>query len=170
MVDAVERLPQPTIARLNGGVYGGATDLALACDFRIGVRGMRAAMPAARLGLHYYRSGIRRYVSRLGLDQAKRMFLAGETIAAEELLRIGFLTGLADATELDAKVQQLAATLAANAPLAVQGMKLALNALARGEWDDKAFTAWADVALGSQDLREGIAAQLERRLPNFKGA
>ena len=74
-VDALEALPVPTIARLNGGVFGGATDLALACDFRVGVQGMRLRMPAARIGLHYYASGLQRYVSRLGLAAAKRLFL-----------------------------------------------------------------------------------------------
>ncbi len=59
-VDALEALPLPTVARLNGSVYGGATDLALACDFRIGVEGMALRMPAAHLGLHYYPSGLRR--------------------------------------------------------------------------------------------------------------
>ena len=64
-----------TVAALHGGVYGGATDLALACDFRVGAHGIDMFMPAARLGLHYYRSGLERYVSRLGLDNAKRLFL-----------------------------------------------------------------------------------------------
>src|SRR4051794_20621616 len=57
-VDALEGLRVPTIAALNGSVYGGSTDLALACDFRIGVEGMRLVMPAARLGIVYYASGI----------------------------------------------------------------------------------------------------------------
>ena len=68
VVDRLEDLPLPTICRLNGGVYGGSTDLALACDFRIGVDTCEMFMPAARLGLHYYPSGIKRYVSRLGLE------------------------------------------------------------------------------------------------------
>src|SRR5262249_28806009 len=66
-VDELENLRIPTICALNGGVYGGATDLALACDFRVGVDGMELGMPASRLGVHYYLSGMRRYVTRLGL-------------------------------------------------------------------------------------------------------
>jgi len=77
MVDRLEDLRVPTICRLNGSVYGGSTDLALACDFRIGVDTSEMFMPAARLGLHYYTSGIRRYVSRLGADNAKKLFLTG---------------------------------------------------------------------------------------------
>ena len=74
VVNRLEDLALPAICRLNGGVYGGATDLALACDFRIGVDTAEMFMPAARLGLHYYRSGIGRYVSRLGVNNAKSCF------------------------------------------------------------------------------------------------
>jgi enoyl-CoA hydratase/carnithine racemase len=169
MVDALERLPQPSIARLSGGVYGGATDLALACDFRIGVMDMAAAMPAARIGLHYYKSGILRYASRLGHDNAKRMFLTAARLDAPELLRIGFLTQLVEPAALDETVDALAETLAGNAPLAVQGVKLALNELARQAWDEAAFTSRAAAALASDDLREGLAAVQAKRKPVFEG-
>src|SRR6201995_4917352 len=109
-------LAVPTICRLNGGVYGGSTDLALACDFRIGVDTAEMFMPAARLGLHYYAGGIRRYVSRLGVDNAKRLFLTAERIAAPEMLRIGYLTAMVPAEALDEEVDRLAAMLAGNAP------------------------------------------------------
>jgi enoyl-CoA hydratase/carnithine racemase len=167
MVDAIERLPQPVIARLQGGVYGGATDMALACDFRIGVTGMAAQMPAALIGLHYYKSGIYRYVSRLGLDNAKRMFLTADRLNAEELLKIGFLTALVAPEALDSQVDALAAKLAENAPLAVQGVKLALNELAANHWNDEIFASRAETALQSRDLREGIAAVQQKRRPNF---
>src|ERR1700722_10493757 len=91
VVNRLEGLRVPTIAALQGSVYGGATDLALACDFRIGVAGMRMLMPAARLGIIYYPSGIERYVSRLGVAAAKRLFLTAEPIEAEEMRRIGYL-------------------------------------------------------------------------------
>ena len=100
LLDAIEALPLPTIAVVNGGVYGGATDLALCCDFRIGVSGTRMFMPAARFGLHYYPGGLRRYVAAVGATQAKRVFLTGQTLAAEEMLRIGFLTELVPRTRL----------------------------------------------------------------------
>ena len=82
VVDRLEDLAIPTICRINGGVYGGSTDLALACDFRIGVDTCEMFMPAARLGLHYYKSGIKRYVSRLGVDNAKKLFLTAQKIGA----------------------------------------------------------------------------------------
>ncbi|MFC7539095.1 hypothetical protein ACFQU2_05965 [Siccirubricoccus deserti] len=64
MINRLEMLTIPTVARLHGGVYGGSTDLALACDFRVGVTPSTVMfMPAARIGVHYYESGLRRYVS-----------------------------------------------------------------------------------------------------------
>jgi hypothetical protein len=63
LLDAIEQFPLPTICALNGSVYGGATDLALCCDFRIGVRGTGMFMPAARFGLHYYPGGLRRFAA-----------------------------------------------------------------------------------------------------------
>src|SRR3954453_825086 len=65
VVNRLEDLAVPTICRLNGGVYGGSTDLELGCDFRIGIDTSEMFMPAARLGLHYYKSGIKPYVTRL---------------------------------------------------------------------------------------------------------
>src|SRR5262245_53077686 len=109
VVNRLEDLGVPTICRLNGGVYGGSTDLALACDFRIGVDTAEMFMPAARLGLHYYPSGIKRYVSRLGADNAKRLFLTAQRIEAPEMLRIGYLTAMVPAEALDEEIDRLAA-------------------------------------------------------------
>ena len=104
LANRIEDFPLPTICRLNGGVYGGSTDLALACDFRIGVDSCEMLMPAARLGLHYYPSGIRRYVSRLGVAAAKKLFLTAQKMDAAEMLRIGYLDTVVAADELDAGV------------------------------------------------------------------
>src|SRR3954447_16246993 len=123
VANRLEDLSMPTICRLNGGVYGGATDLALACDFRIGTDSAEMFMPAARLGLHYYSSGIKRYVTRLGVDNAKKLFLTAQKISAPEMLRIGYLTGIAPLEALDEEVDRLATILAGNAPAAMRGMK-----------------------------------------------
>ena len=168
-VDQLEALPLPTIARLNGSVYGGATDLALACDFRVGVTGMELRMPAASLGLHYYPSGMARYVSRLGLAAAKHLFLLAEAVPCEELLRIGYLDRRVPAEALDATVSRYVETLAANAPLAVRGMKLSLNDLARGQADAAPLRAREADCAASADLREGLAAFAARRPPRFNG-
>ncbi len=168
-VDALEALPLPSIARLNGSLYGGATDLALACDFRVGVRGMELRMPAARLGLHYYASGLQRFITRLGLPAAKRLFLLAETVSADALLALGYLDELVDADALDIAVQRLVHGLAANAPLAVRGMKQSLNELARGGADPARLQERVTRCALSDDLREGRAAFAQRRAPVFRG-
>ena len=168
-VQALEALPLPTVARLNGSVYGGATDLALACDFRVGVTDMELRMPAARLGLHYYPSGLQRYVSRLGLGAAKRLFLLAEAVPADELLQIGYLDYRVPPEALDATVLHLVGTLAAHAPLAVRGMKRSLDEIARGQVDLHALRERVATCAASNDLREGLAAFAERRAPRFTG-
>jgi enoyl-CoA hydratase/carnithine racemase len=169
MVDAVEDARPATVAVLQGGVYGGATDLALACDFRIGSDAVDAFMPAARLGLHFYRRGLERYVSRLGLDVAKRLFLTADRLGADELHTIGFLTERVSAEQLAARADALCATLAGHAPLAVQGMKRHLNHIARGVLDADALQRDIDSVTASADLQEGRAAWAEKRTPRFQG-
>jgi enoyl-CoA hydratase len=167
MVNRLEDLAVPTICRLNGGVYGGSTDLALACDFRIGVDSCEMFMPAARLGLHYYKSGIQRYVSRLGLDNAKRLFLTAERIGAAEMLRIGYLTAMIPAEALDQEVDKLATVLADNAPIAMRGMKRAINEFARGRLDEEAADRRHRDSMRSAEIKEGIEAFAEKRPPRF---
>lgn len=169
MVNRVEDARPVTIAVLQGGVYGGATDLALACDFRLGTPAVDLFMPAARLGLHFYRRGLERYVARLGLDQAKRLFLTAERLAADELKAIGFLTELLPADALQARADALTATLCSMAPLAMLGMKKHLNRIARGLLDPDDLQRDIQQALQSDDLQEGRAAWVGKRPPDFKG-
>ncbi len=167
VVNRLEDLAVPTICRLNGGVYGGSTDLALACDFRIGVDTCEMFMPAAQRGLHYYTSGIKRYVSRLGVDNAKRLFLTAERIGAAEMLRIGYLTAIAPPEALDQEVGKLAAILASNAPVAMRGMKRTINEFARGRLDEAAAHRRARDSMRSAEIKEGIKAFAEKRPPKF---
>ena len=154
---------------LHGSVYGGATDLALACDFRLGAGHIDMFMPAARLGLHYYRSGLERYVSRLGLDNAKRLFLTAEKLDARQMKEIGFLTHLVEADKLEEEVSRLAQTCAAMAPIALLGMKRHLNRIARGTLDAGDLEIDIQRAMASADLREGQAAWAQKRAPRFSG-
>jgi enoyl-CoA hydratase/carnithine racemase len=167
LANRLENLSVPTICRLNGGVYGGSTDLALACDFRIGLDTTEMFMPAARLGLHYYRSGMMRYVSRLGLNAAKMLFLTAQKRSAAELLAIGYLDEAVPADQLDARVDLLADAIAANAPRAVAAMKRSLNEIARGSADAAAINARHQASLRGDELKEGTAAVAEKRKPNF---
>jgi enoyl-CoA hydratase/carnithine racemase len=167
VVNRLEDLGLPTICRLNGGVYGGSTDLALACDFRIGLDSCEMFMPAARLGLHYYKSGIKRYVSRLGADNAKKLFLTAQKIDAAEMLRIGYLTAMVPAEAFDDEVDRLAAILAGNAPVAMRGMKRAINEFAHGALDEEAADRRARDSMRSAEIKEGIKAFAEKRPPKF---
>jgi enoyl-CoA hydratase/carnithine racemase len=167
VANRLEDLGVPTICRLNGGVYGGSTDLALACDFRIGIDTAEMFMPAAKLGLHYYPSGIRRYVSRLGVNNAKMLFLTGEKIGAPEMLRIGYLTAMVPEEALDEEVDRLAGILAANAPRAMAGMKRAINEFAHGEFDEEAADVRHRESMRGPEIKEGIKARAEKRPAKF---
>jgi enoyl-CoA hydratase len=168
-VDRLEMLGVPTIAALNGGVYGGSIDLALACDFRIGVPGMKMFMPAARLGIVYYPSGLRRYVTRLGLAASKKLFLTAQPMDTEELLRIGYLDEAVPPDKLMARVDELSAQIGANAPLSVAGHKRALNQVAAGRLDLEELAMIRGACGASEDHKEGLAAWAQKRTPMFKG-
>lgn len=170
LTDAWENARPITIAAIQGGVYGGATDLALACDFRLGTRACEMFVPAARLGLHFYRGGMARYVNRLGLGMAKRVLLACETLDAQAMLDCGFLDRLYDdEAQLQAQALELAQSLCELAPLALCGMKRHLNALALHELDSVQLADDIARAAASQDLVEGVRAWQERRPPRFQG-
>jgi enoyl-CoA hydratase len=169
LCDEIENARSVTIAKLHAPVYGGATDLALSCDFRIGAQGIRMFMPAARLGLHYYGHGIRRWVSRLGIGPAKKLFLTSRTIEAEEMLRIGYLDSLVARDKLDAEVDAWVHDLLSMAPVPLASMKATLNQTARYEYDDPSAVAAFERSLGTRDMAEALAAFAEHRKPAFKG-
>lgn len=169
VAEAIERARPVTVAQIQGGAFGGAVDLSLACDFRIGTTACEMFIPAARLGLHFYRGGMERLVTRLGLGAAKRLLLAVETLRADALLQIGLLDRVVDPAQLDAEVQTFCQHLAGLAPLALLPMKRHLNALARGTLDAAAFAHDVAAAAASEDLREGSLAWSEKRAPRFSG-
>ncbi|GLQ05243.1 enoyl-CoA hydratase/isomerase family protein [Sneathiella chinensis] len=169
LTNAIEATPVPVICSLNGGVYGGGTDLALACDFRIGVESMKCFVPPARIGIHYHPTGMVRAVSRLGLGPAKRLFLALETMSAAELKTIGFLDYLVKDEDLAARTASLAADIAKLAPLSIRGMKATLNDIARYSFDEAAAREAQLACLKSEDFKEGQAALAEKRPAKFTG-
>ena len=169
LCDRLESLRVPTIGAFNGGVYGGGTDLAISCDFRIGINGMRAFVPPARLGLHYYPGGMRRFIERVGPGVAKRFYLLAEEFEGDELLRVGYVDWLVERSAFKPQVDALAATVANGAPLALQAMKVALNEIAGHRLDEAAVRARMKLCAQSEDLREGLAALAAKRKPVFKG-
>ena len=157
MLDALETLRIPTLCAMNGSVYGGGTDLALACDFRVGVRGCKLFMPAARFGLHYYPGGLRRFVTRLGPTTAKKIFLTSMTLEGEELLRIGYLTDLVERNELQATIAAYRDGLLRCEPHAVRSMKRHIDAIAAGEWTEEMGRAAYEASLQSPETSQRLA-------------
>ncbi|MCB1376626.1 MAG: enoyl-CoA hydratase/isomerase family protein, partial [Rhodobacteraceae bacterium] len=169
LCDAIEEFPVPVLAGLNGGVYGGGVEVALACDFRVGVEGMRAFVPPARLGIHYEPAGIARALDRLGAQATRRMFLLAETFEAEALRAMGFLDHLVAPEALDARLAEMTGVLTGLAPLAVRGMKRTIVELSRGSLDAEAARSRIAACFASTDHAEGLAAQRDRRPPVFTG-
>ena len=150
-------------------MYGGGAELALCCDFRIGTPTTRLSVPAARLGVCYPVGGLGRYARRLGLGAASRILLSAEEMDGTELHRIGFLTHLVDAQDLDGVVDALVERLSGLAPLAVRSMKHILVRIADGSIDREEAVRRIEECEASEDLREGIRAARERRPPKFSG-
>jgi enoyl-CoA hydratase len=169
-VDLIEQARPVTIAAINGGVYGGGTDLCLACDFRVGSTTANMFMPAAKLGLHFYPGGMVRYITRLGLNQAKRLFLTAEKIEAAEMKEIGFLTDLVEPECLIVRVDATSKHLASMAPLALLGIKKHLNLIVRGQVDESAIKQAVLRSERSDDIKEGAAAWKDKRPASFKGS
>jgi len=169
-VDLIEQARPVTIAAVNGGVYGGGTDLCLACDFRVGVASANMFMPATKLGLHFYPGGMVRYITRLGLNNAKKLFLTSEKIEADEMLSMGFLTELVLPEQLGARVDTLSEQLAGMAPLSLLGIKKHLNLIARGQLDDSEIRRAVAISEKSNDIKEGALAWKEKRKAKFTGS
>jgi enoyl-CoA hydratase len=169
-VDAWEKTPLITIAAIQGPIFGGSTDLALASDFRVGTPSVTATMPAAKLGLHLYPGLFRRYVSRLGLNHAKALVLTAASFSHTQLQTMGFLNEIVPEAALNDHVMDMAGQIAQLAPLALSGMKAALNAAAGACLDEDQVRQAMVKAFLSDDFREGITAWREKRTPTFIGS
>lgn len=168
----LEACPVPTVALVRGAAFGAGFDLAASCDFRVGSEEATFCMPPARLGIVYSPEGLARATRLVGLARAKSLFLTGRRLGAPEALAWGLLDECHPAPEVEARALELCRTLAAQAPLAVAGMKEALRLLARsslGEAEQRRLRALRAAAFASEDAREGRAAFLEKRPPRFQG-
>lgn len=168
-VDAVANLRPVVIAGMNGSVYGGATDLVLACDLRVGLPGLAFRMPACTLGLHYYPSGLRHYLSAFGPDRTRQLFLTGNPVSSEALHQWGTLMALVPPDQWSQQLAALAQQVAQLAPLAAQGTKASIRELALGQANEAELLAREQRCTASEDFREGRQAMAERRPPMFKG-
>jgi enoyl-CoA hydratase len=172
-LDAIEQGPLPSVALLNGHAFGGGLDLAARCDLRIAVEGSLLGMPPARLGLVYAPRGLARFQALLGPGATRRLFLTGAPISAAEALRLGLVDEvcptLADAEE---RALTCAEEIAANAPLALFGLRRILGELERAALagvDAPKAETMRRVAFASADAREGREAFLAKRPPVFGG-
>ena len=173
-IDAVEAFPYPTIAVLPGHTIGGGLELALACDLRVAEESIRLGMPPAKLGLVYSHTGLRRFIDTIGAARTRELFLLGRYIDAHTALAWGLVNRTASAAELEAVGLDLASELAANAPLAQSGNKRVIAALLSAERELPAEVTQELIELrrasfASLDLREGMRAFAEKRLPRWRG-
>jgi enoyl-CoA hydratase/carnithine racemase len=170
LADAYAALRPVTICALDGSVYGGATDLFISSDLRIAQEGVELRMPAAALGLHYYPSGLQRYVTRMGMAFTKRAFLTGRPFTAKQLWDTGCLEALVPAAAFEDALATLVRDVAALAPLAVRTTKQSIDELALGRVDLPALRERERLTLASEDFAEGRRAFAQRRPPRFTGA
>ncbi|HET8576597.1 MAG TPA: enoyl-CoA hydratase-related protein [Methylomirabilota bacterium] len=168
---AVERLRVPVIAGIQRACMGGGLELALCCDIRVAAEGTLFSIPEVQLGIVPDMGGTQRLPRTIGIGLAKELIYSARRIDAGEALRIGLVNHVYPAGELPARVAELAAEIAANAPLAVQAAKQSINAT---YWRDR--EAWLDweaaQAAGpllSEDRKEGMKAAAERKRANFQG-
>lgn len=168
-VERIARLPQVVIAGLNGSVYGGATDLILACDLRIALAGSQFRMPACALGLHYYPSGLQRFVQVLGLEGARQVFLTATALPVERLEHWGAFLAVYPTDKFQGALAELAQHVAQLAPLATRATKASLNDIARGDASLQALRSREALCLASADFIEGRQAFAQRRTPQFSG-
>ncbi len=169
--ELIEASRRPVIACINGFALGGGCELALACTFRLAADNARLGQPEVKLGLIPGYGGTQRLPRLVGQSAALKLLLTGEIIPASEALRIGLVDEVHPAAELLSRAQALAATIAAQAPLAVEA---AIEAVQGGlplhlheglSLEASIFGRLSQTA----DKHEGVQAFLEKRKPSFQG-
>ena len=169
---AVEQLPQPTIAAINGYAFGGGFELALACDFRYAVRDAKMGLTEVSLGIIPGAGGTQRLPRLIGPAKAKELILTARKITALEALHSGLLNGVADDTDLLQQMTwSLAEEITANAPLAVYQAKRAIDRGSRVDlYTGLELEAQAyELIIPTKDRAEALAAFAEKRKPVFRG-
>jgi enoyl-CoA hydratase len=169
--DAIEALPVPVIAAVNGFALGGGCELALACDFIYASKAARFGQPEVNLGVIPGFGGTQRLARRIGLGLARELVYTGVIISAEEALRIGLCNQVVEPAELLPRVKKVAETIAEKSPLAVADAKRAMRRgadLPLSEAHELERQLFAGL-FSTQDQKEGMKAFLEKRPPKFEG-
>ncbi|MBU1208342.1 MAG: enoyl-CoA hydratase-related protein [Pseudomonadota bacterium] len=167
----LEKLRQPVIAAINGLAMGGGLELALSCSLRIAVEGAKLALPEVKLGIIPGTGGTQRLPRLIGKGKAYELLLTGDMITAEEALKIGLVNKVVPRGEALKAAEELAGKIMANAPIAVEmckdaveiGMDLPLEQAVQYS-QKNCITCFS-----TEDMKEGTGAFLEKRKPNFKG-
>jgi enoyl-CoA hydratase/carnithine racemase len=162
---------KPVIARIRGICMGGGLGFAAACDLRICSEDAVFRMPAARLGLGYSPTGVRRFMNVIGAANTVDMFVSARKFDAADALRMGFVSRVVPAAQLEKTVAEYCAMVAENAPLTVKAAKFAVQQWMKDEDDRDLATArrMVEACFASDDHKEGRRAFMEKRTPRFQG-
>jgi enoyl-CoA hydratase len=169
---AIERCPKPVIAAINGYALGGGTEIAMACDIRIASEKAKMGQPEVGLGITPGFAGTQRLPRLVNRGRGKELVMTGETISAQEALRIGLVERVVPHEKLMEVSRSMAASIASKGPLAVSSAKGLIN-LACDVPLEPGCAAEAEsfgACFSTQDQKEGMAAFVEKRKPAFKGA
>jgi enoyl-CoA hydratase/carnithine racemase len=162
---------KPVIARIRGVCMGGGLGFAAACDLRICSEDSVFRMPAARLGLGYSPTGVRRFMNVLGAANTVDMFVSARKFDAADALRMGFVSRVVPAAELQKVVAEYCQMIAENAPLTVAAAKFSVQQWMKDPAERDLATArkMVDACFASDDHKEGRSAFMQKRKPVFRG-
>jgi enoyl-CoA hydratase len=163
--------PKPTIACIRGFCLGGGMQVAMLADIRIAAENSQFGIPAAKLGIAYGYDGLKHLVSLVGPSWARLLMYTGMRIDSAEALRIGLVDRVLPDDQLWNATTEIARTISANAPLAIQAAKITIAQVLRDPEarDMDAIKAIGVACMDSEDFREGRRAFMEKRKPHFKG-